>query len=73
MEQPAPHGDTEATVTEHTYLMRIWRGDADQPWRITLRRAGGQTVQHFSSLTALVATLWQQLHNDQHVEQRVEE
>ena len=68
MDEPAEQRPTAITTNEHTYLMRIWRADADQPWRITLRRAGGQAVQHFPSLTALVATLWQQLYNDQRVE-----
>jgi hypothetical protein len=64
MDQPAQQ-QTEVTKNEHTYLLRIWRSAADQPWRITLRRAGGQAVQHFPSLTALVATLWQQLQGGQ--------
>ena len=65
MNQPAEQRPTATPTNEHTYLLRIWRTAADQPWRITLRRAGGQAVQHFPSLTALVATLWQQLHGDQ--------
>ena len=68
MDQPAPPQQMAATTDDHTYSLRIWRTAADQPWRITLRRAGGQAVQHFPSLTALIAALWQQLHGDQHSE-----
>jgi hypothetical protein len=64
MEQPAHYRPEGSTGNEHTYLLRIWRVAADQPWRITLRRAGGQETQHFPSLTALVAGLWQQLQGE---------
>lgn len=69
MDQSAEQRPTAITTNEHTYLLRIWRTATDQPWRISLRRAGGQAVQHFPSLTALVATLWQQLQGDQRAEQ----
>jgi hypothetical protein len=64
MEQPTQPRQPMSTTNEYTYLLRIWRADAHQAWRISLRRAGGQTVQHFPSLTALVAMLWQQLQSD---------
>jgi|GEM_PF-1761869 len=50
-----------ATSNSHIYLLRIWRTDVGQPWRITLRRAGLPTAQHFPSVMTLVVALWQQL------------
>lgn len=50
---------------QHTFLLRIWRPGAQQPWRFTLRRVNSQETQHFSSLTALISALWLQLKHDE--------
>ncbi len=61
MEQPTPDQPSGSMTNSYTYLLRIWRTDVDQPWRITLRRAGLSQAQHFPSLMTLIAALWQQL------------
>lgn len=61
MEQQWHPHQPESTANDRTYLLRIWRTDVNQAWRISLRRADGSQVQYFPSLTAMVATLWQQL------------
>ena len=50
---------------QHTFLLRIWRTDATQPWRVTLRQVNSQEAQHFSSLAALISALWRQLQHDE--------
>ena len=58
MEQPAPQQRSEPTTNDQTYLLRIWRTAADQPWRVTLRGANQATPHHFASLHELFAGLW---------------
>ncbi|MEZ4863631.1 MAG: hypothetical protein R3C14_20085 [Caldilineaceae bacterium] len=60
-----PDGAQQTGRRQHTYLLHIWRTTADHPWRFTLRQAGGQETQHFPSLAALVAALWQQLREEE--------
>jgi hypothetical protein len=49
------------TGQHYTYLLRIWRADANQPWRFTVRRVGAEETHYFPSLTAFVSMLWEQL------------
>ena len=61
MEKPAPSDNGQLTGPHYTYLLRIWRADANHPWRFTLRHVGGEETQYFPSLTAFVTRLWEQL------------
>ena len=61
MQQPYDYDVVQLSSQHYTFLLRIWRADASQPWRITLRRVGGTETQHFSSLNGLINALWNQL------------
>ncbi len=61
MKQPPSYDVGQLTGQHYTYLLRIWRADANHPWRFTVRRVGGEETQYFPSLTAFVVMLWEQL------------
>ncbi len=61
MKQPTSYDIGELTGQHYTYLLRIWRADANHPWRFTVRRVGAEETQYFPSLTAFVSMLWEQL------------
>lgn len=43
------------------FLLRIWRSEEGEPWRVALIKANGEEIDYFASLTQLFAALWQQL------------
>lgn len=43
------------------FLLRIWRSEEGEPWRVALVKANGEETLYFASLTQLFACLWQQL------------
>ena len=44
-----------------SYLLRLWRDGADQPWRASLQSTATEEVERFGDLQALFAFLLDQL------------
>ncbi|MEZ4621352.1 MAG: hypothetical protein R2867_38440 [Caldilineaceae bacterium] len=48
-----------------SYLLRVWRDGADQPWRASLQSTATEKIESFGDLHALIAFLLNQLSPDQ--------
>lgn len=55
MDQMFP--DSSAARDYHAYLLRLWREDADAPWRCSLQAADGTQRLGFADMAQLVAYL----------------
>lgn len=49
----------------HSYLLRFWRADADQPWRASLQSTVTGEKMAFADLTTLLAFLGAQMMVDE--------
>ena len=43
------------------FLLRIWRSEEGEPWRVALIKANGEEIRYFASWAQLFACLWEQL------------
>ncbi len=49
-------------ITENrSYLLRVWRGQEDAPWRISLQETQVETPKYFGDLNSLFTYLEQDL------------
>lgn len=59
--KPLFSGDPGACGNTHTFVLRVWRAQEDQPWRASLRRGDGASVTHYASLLQLLNGLIDEL------------
>jgi len=43
----------------HSYILRIWRPDPDEEWRVMLKSVDGHFTRHFATITQLTTVLAQ--------------
>lgn len=54
-----------ANPNYHSYLLRLWRDDVDQPWRASLQSTATADTLAFADLHALLVFLVEQLTGDE--------
>ncbi|MBW7881316.1 MAG: hypothetical protein H3C34_01535 [Caldilineaceae bacterium] len=69
MEKEIPTIQDSTANNYQIYLLRVWRNDSNEPWRVTVHRTGEKELQHFASLSEFYAAFWQRLSDSNHQEQ----